>query len=167
MTHPPDVPEGDSRVLIACRAAAVIALVIGTAASLVFEIRGGRRNPSQLLVAGIALWVISPCLLLFIANAISARWSTKGRLMLYGLTMIVALVPLIFYGDQSLRPAHTSAAFLFIAIPPILWLVIAIAVALAEYTMRATPPPPAAAPDAHVPTGARSRSAASASDRTA
>jgi len=130
MTHPPDVPEGDLRVLVAWRAAALIALVIGTAASLVFEIRGGRRHPSQLLIAGIALWVISPYLLLFIANAISRRWSTKGRLMLYGLTIVVALVPPIFYGDQSLRPAHTSAAFLFIAIPPILWLVIAIAVAL-------------------------------------
>ena len=167
MTHPPDVPEGDSRVLVACRAAAGVALVCGVVASLFFEIRGGRRNPSRLLIAGIALWVISPYLLLFIANAISRRWSTKGRLILYGLTMIVALVPLIFYGDQSLRPAHTSAAFLFIAIPPVLWLVIALAVALAEYTMRATPAPPVAAPDAHVPTAARSRSAASASDRTA
>jgi cell division protein FtsW (lipid II flippase) len=165
MTPPPATTKADFRALVAFRAAAFVALVVGAAASLVFEVRGGRRNPSQLLIAGIALWVLSPYFLLLIANASSRRWSTRGRLMLHCLTVILALVPPIFYADQSLRPANTSAAFLFVAIPPALWLVIAIVIAIAEYAMRATPA--VAAPDAPVPTDARSRSTASANDRTA
>ena len=57
------------------RAAASIAVLAGAVISVGFLVRATGRNPSQLLVVLMAIWVVSPFVALLWANFVSKRWS--------------------------------------------------------------------------------------------
>lgn len=79
----------------------------------------------------IAIWVISPFVVLLLAGLVSARRPVLIRTTLYSLMLILSVGSLAIYVDDALRPRKAQAAFVFIALPPASWLLIAIVVPVA------------------------------------
>jgi hypothetical protein len=110
------------------RVAALIAVLAGAVGSFGLTLRAGQRSDERILVVLIAIWVLSPFLALGLANAVSKRWSVLTRATLYGLTLVLAPVSLAVYINDALRPPRAQAAFVFVAVPLVSWLLIAVVV---------------------------------------
>jgi hypothetical protein len=115
------------------RAAALIAVLAGAVGSVGFLLRATNRNPSQLLVVLLAIWVLSPFVALLWANIVSKRWSVLTRVTLSSVMLVVTLSSLAIYEADALWPRKSQAAFVFIIVPPASWLLSAIVVPLAAF----------------------------------
>ena len=122
----------------ALRTAALVALLIGAAVSVVLLLQSGRRNASILLVVvGLTIWVLSPFVILRWANLVSKRWSSGTQTTLACLALLVTLGSLAIYGNLiTLRPSGTANAFRFVIVAPVSWLLIALVVVLAARVLR-------------------------------
>jgi uncharacterized membrane protein len=112
------------------RTAARFALVAGAVGSVALTVRAGLSTPRLLLVLFV-LWVLSPFVALAWASDRATRWAVPTRVALYIVTILVALGSLALYGGLVQRPAGSSNAFLFVAVPPVAWVLIAIVVSIA------------------------------------
>jgi hypothetical protein len=121
----------EARFLKVLRAAALIALLVGAVGSVGLMLREGHRNPSRLLIVLFTFWVVSPFMALVLANVVSKRWSVLTRATLYSVMLVLALGSLAIYGDVALRPHRAKTAFVFVVVPPVSWLLIAIVVPIA------------------------------------
>jgi hypothetical protein len=126
-------PDGGVPGLL--RVVALIAVVAGAVGSLGFMLRAGRSTP-RLLLALFVVWVLSPFVALAWANQVSKRWSVLTRATLYGVTLFLSLGSLAIYGELVKRPAGSPNAFVFVAVPPASWLLMAIAVPMAALISR-------------------------------
>src|ERR1700737_5546045 len=117
------------------RAMALIATVTGAGGSLGLMLRAGQRTPRLLLVLFI-IWVLSPFVALAWANLVSKRWSVSTRATLYCVTLVLTLGSLAIYGGLVLPPAGSARAFVFVAVPPVSCLLMAIAVPLVAWISR-------------------------------
>ena len=113
------------------RVAALTSMVVGAIGSVVLMLYAGRRNPSSLLIFLFVIWVLSPFLLLALADIISQRWSRLTRLSLYRVTLVLTLSSLAIYAHRALGPPRPQAAFIFIVVPPLSWLFVAVVVSVA------------------------------------
>ncbi len=104
---------------------------IGALGSLCFTIHAGRNNKSVLLVLLFVIWVLSPFAALVVANVVSKRWSIFARKSLYSLMLILTVLSLVCYSGV-LSPAGTKTAFVFLVVPLISWLLIAIFILIAR-----------------------------------
>ena len=73
------------------RKAASIAVLAGAVGSVGLLLRATDRNPSQLLVVLLAIWVVSPFVALLWASIVSKGWSVLIRVTLYGVMLVVPL----------------------------------------------------------------------------
>ena len=96
----------------------------------------GRRNESRILMVLFALWVLSPFMVLVLANMVSKRWPVLTRATLYTAMLVLTVGSLAIYGDVALGPPRTKAAFVFVVVPPASWLLIAIVVPIAALISR-------------------------------
>lgn len=85
----------------------------------------GRHNKSHLLLFLFAGWVLSPFVLLFVANAFSQRWSTLLRAVLYRLTLLASAGTLAIYGYLACGNPQFRTTPLFVMVPPLSWLLMA------------------------------------------
>jgi hypothetical protein len=90
--------------------------------SVGFLLRATSRNPSPLLVAFVALWVLSPFGALLLADAAARRWAASTRAALRGVMLAVALGSAAVYIADALWPRASQPAFVFIVVPPASWL---------------------------------------------
>ena len=127
-------PEGGFLGLL--RAAALIAVLAGTAGSVGLMLHAGRHNDSQILLVLFALWVLSPFMALVWANVVSKRWLVHTRATLYSVMLVLTLGSLAIYATVALGPPRAKAAFVFVVVPPASWLLIAIAVSIAALISR-------------------------------
>ena len=118
------------------RAAALIAVLAGAVGSVGLLLRSGQDSPRLLLVLFV-IWVLSPFVALVAASVVSKRWSVLTRATLYSVMLLVALGSLAIYGDDALGHRRPQAAFVYVAVPPVSWLLIAIVVAIAALISRA------------------------------
>lgn len=100
-------------------------------------LRAGRGSPQHMVLALMSIWVASPFVLLFAADARSIRWRRGTRLALYGLMIVISSASVVIYATDTLRPAHAPPAALFVAVPPLSWFVIAVSLGIAAITSRA------------------------------
>jgi hypothetical protein len=126
-------PDGGFLPLL--RAVALVAVVAGAMGSVGLMLRAGRHTPRLLLVFFV-FWVLSPFMALAWANMVSKRWSVLTRAMLHCVTLVITLGSLAFYGGVVLPPAGSARAFVFVAVPPASWLLIAIVVPIAVLISR-------------------------------
>ena len=112
------------------RSAALIAVAVGAAGSAGLLLRQGQRTPRLVLVL-MAIWVLSPFIALALANVVSKRWSIPTRATLYGVTLAVTLGSLAVYGDDATGHRRPQAAFVFVLVPPVSWLLTIVAVSIA------------------------------------
>ncbi|MDP8980089.1 MAG: hypothetical protein M3O35_05810 [Acidobacteriota bacterium] len=127
------------RFLDFLRTAALIGVLAGAAGSLVFMLRAGYRNRSGLLVTLFTIWVLAPFAGLAWGWLVSQRWEVRTRTALYCVTLAVTLGSLGIYAADAWGPPKPKAAFVFVAVPPVSWLVMAIALALAAFLFRRRP----------------------------
>ena len=114
---------------------ALIAVLVGSVGSLGLMLRAGQHTPRLLLFA-MALWVLSPFVILGWAHVVSKRWSELTRAALHGVMLIVALASLAVYGADALWPRKAQPAFFYVLVPPVSWLLTAIVVSSAAWVSR-------------------------------
>ena len=122
-----------SGLIYVLRGVSIIALAVGATGSLIFMFRAGQQTPRLLLIL-FTIWVLAPFAALLWAAMASKRWSALTRGTLYCVTLIVALSSLVIYSEWvNVRPPGSANAFLFVAIPPLSLLFIAIVLPLAAF----------------------------------
>ena len=107
-----------------------VLLLIGSGVSLYFVLHTGRNNKSAVLVGLFVIWVLSPFLALILANLLSRTWSSTTRKVLYGLIVLVIIGSLVGYAGVF-SPAGAKPAAIFLLVPLISWLLIAIVIPVA------------------------------------
>ena len=117
------------------RAAARIAVLVGAGGSLALMFHAGQRTPRLLLVL-FTFWVLVPFVTLVLAYVVSTRWSVLTRATLYVVMLVVTLGSLAVYGHDAWRPRQAQAAFVYVAVPPVSWLLIVIVLAAAALISR-------------------------------
>lgn len=126
----------DGGFLGALRTVALIAVLIGATGSVGFTLRAGQRNPSRLLIALFVLWVLSPFVAMLFANFMFKDWPVLTRATLYSLMLFLSLASLAIYGRVALGPPKSKTAFVFVVIPPLSWLIMALTVSAAAFISR-------------------------------
>ena len=117
------------------RTAGVAGVVAGAVGSLGLMLRAGRQTPRFLLVIFV-FWVLSPFVLLVLADRFSTRWSGVTRATLYSVMLLVAVGSVAVYGADAVWPRRSQAAFVYVIVPPISWLVTAVVIAAAALMSR-------------------------------
>jgi hypothetical protein len=120
----------------ALRVVTLSTVAAAAVASLALMLFVGRRNPSVLLMALFAIWVLSPFVALAVANIISTRWSVATRATLYVVTLVVTLGSFAIYADVVLRPPRATPASRFLLVPLGSWLLMTIVVPTAAWLSR-------------------------------
>ena len=117
------------------RTMAVVVVVAGAVASVGLMLHAGRNNKSVLLIALFVIWVLSPFMALLVVSVVSKRWPVLTRVTIYSLMLILTLGSLVSYSG-ALSPPGTKPAFVFLMVPLISWLLIAIATSLSRRLSR-------------------------------
>jgi hypothetical protein len=107
------------------RIVALILLVVGMIGSLSLVLYKGRNNQSVLLIALFVIWVLSPFFAILVAHKVSKIWSDQFRKALYVLMLILSIGSLLGYSGIFSSPS-TKPAFVFLVIPLISWIILAI-----------------------------------------
>lgn len=110
---------------------AIVVGVAGAIASSYFMFTAGRNQPSLLLIILFTLWVVSPFVGLFVLYNISKRWVVTVRETLYWLAIIMVVLSVTGYSG-AFNTAQTKNAFVFLVIPFLSWLIIAISFFIAR-----------------------------------
>jgi hypothetical protein len=103
---------------------ALVAVVVGAAGSIGLMLHVGRRNPSLMLLALFAIWVLSPFVGLLLAASGSQRWLVAARQSVHVLMLIVALGSLAIYGQVVFGPPRPRPASKFLLVPLGSWVLI-------------------------------------------
>jgi hypothetical protein len=114
-----------------------LVLLAGAGVSLWLMLYTGRNNKSVLLILLFAGWVLSPFIAMLTANIISKSWPVPTRLTLYILILLLTIGSLLGYSGV-LSPQGTKPAFVFLVVPLISWLLIAIIIPIARARARKT-----------------------------
>ena len=121
----------EARATSRLRGAALIAVAAGAVGSVGLLLRAGRRNDSRLLMVLMAMWVLSPFVGLAWAHVVLKRWPVLTRSTLYILMLVLSLASLAIYTDAVVNPPKAQGAFVFIVVPPLSWLLAAVALSIA------------------------------------
>ena len=124
----------ESRAIRLLRIIAQLVLLGGAVGSLGLMLNPGRHTPILLLILFVG-WVLSPFMALLATNVISKRWSLISRVTLYCLMLVIAIGSLVGYSGVLSTP-DAKPAFIFLMVPLISWLLIAIVIPLAGYLSR-------------------------------
>ena len=108
---------------------------IGAAGSLVFMLRAGRNTP-RLLLVGFVFWVLSPFVVLLWADRSAERWRETTRTALYLVMIVVAVGTLVVYGIDSVKHLRPQAAFAYVLVPPVCWILSAAGIGAAALLTR-------------------------------
>ena len=113
------------------RTVALVVLLAGGLGSISLVLYNGRNNKSIILISLFVIWVLSPFIALLVADKVSKKWTDIVRKTLYIIMLALTLVSLISYSGV-LSPIGTKTAFVFLVVPLISWLVIAIFILIAR-----------------------------------
>jgi hypothetical protein len=117
------------------RTAALIALFLGALGSLGLTLYTGRHNNSIVLPILFAGWVLSPFVALLVVNAILRHSSIPTRVTLYILMLVITVGSLVAYSGV-LTPPDAKPAGIFLVVPFISWILMAIVIPIASFLSR-------------------------------
>jgi hypothetical protein len=112
------------------RTITIIVVVIGDIISTGFTLHAGHNNRSVFLVILFLGWVSSSFIGLLIACLLSRRWPAGIRKILYILMILIVICSVVGYSG-ILSSAGMKPAFVFLVIPLITWVFIAILIRVA------------------------------------
>lgn len=110
------------------------AVVAGAAGSVGLMAVAG--HPPIFLRVIFVVWVLSPFVMLALADRIWGRWPDSTRTVLHVLAIIIAAGSLAIYGFRVWRPPASTPAFVFVMVPPLSWLLIATVASFVAFTSR-------------------------------
>ena len=114
----------------------ILLLVAGACVSLFFVLRSGRNNNSLILVGLFVAWVLSPFIALLAANMRFRNRPISSRRVIYILIIVISLLaPLCYSGVLS--PSGAKPAGVFLIIPFISWIAMAITILIITKKRRA------------------------------
>lgn len=113
------------------RRVALIAMLGGSAGSIMFMLHAARRQQSRILMLLFGIWVLSPFVAAVVASSVSKHWAVVTRATLYMVMIVVTLSSLAIYGDVALGYAKAKTGFIFLVVPLASWLLTAAAVGTA------------------------------------
>ncbi len=116
--------------LASLRSVALRALIVGAAGSFALMLHAGGRNRPIVLVPLFAAWDLSPFALLWLADRLSKQWSASTRRALYHLAILTTVGSLAVYIADIIWPRQAQPAFVYVAVPPASWIVIALVLAV-------------------------------------
>jgi len=114
----------------ALRTTGLVATWIGAIGSLALMLRNGRNTP-RLLLVGFVFWVLSPYVALLWANRYARRWPAAMQTVLFLTMIVVAAGSLLVYGIDSVKHLRPQAAFAYVLVPPVCWILSAVAIGMA------------------------------------
>jgi hypothetical protein len=118
------------------RGTAIIVVLAGAVGSESFMFHVGRHNNSRLLLALFAIWVLAPFAALIRAQVLSQRWPVRTQAVSCIATLAIVLISLTIYGHVALGPPRPKPAAMFLIVPLVSLLLIAIVVPLARRQSR-------------------------------
>jgi hypothetical protein len=104
--------------------AALAIAIIGAVASLMLVFYAGRNNNSIILRMLFIGWVLSPFAALIAAN-VSKRLANANTVLLYWLTIVIAILSLVLYSG-ILSPPGTKLTPFFLFVPLSAWVIITV-----------------------------------------
>lgn len=113
-----------------------IGAIVSVAALIYVGTRSGSNAAQPVVMVLIAIWVISPFVILFALHKVSASWSSATRSALYVMMLIISVLSLVVYLAAAAGPARPKPAAPFVALPPVAWVIIAIALLVAAFVSR-------------------------------
>jgi len=117
------------------RTAGLVAALVGAGASLILLFQASHSRPPLLMLLFV-IWVLSPFIAVIIASGVSKRWAVLTQTTLYVAMLVIAFSSLAVYGNDVLRPRRAQAAFVYIMVPLVSWLSIAVVVPIAALIAR-------------------------------
>jgi hypothetical protein len=118
--------------LMGLRLTALISLVTGAVGSIGLWIRAA-EHPPPLIIVLFVVWVLSPLVVLGIGHVVAKRWASITQAALYWVTLLVTVASIVIYADDAFGHRTAHPAFVYVAVPPVSWLVSAIAVGLGAW----------------------------------
>lgn len=114
---------------------ALLVMLAGAGGSLGLVLYAGRHNHSILLVVLFVVWVLSPFAALLVASVVSRSWFIPVRVTIYILMVVLPLGSLVGYSG-ALNQSSTKPAFVFLIIPLVSWLLMAIVIPISAAQSR-------------------------------
>jgi uncharacterized membrane protein len=103
-----------------------LAAAVGAVGSVVLTLLAGRRNPSVVLMAMFAVWVVLPFAMLAWIGRASSVWPRPARRSFTALSLIASAASLGVYGYMAFGSSRLKLAAPFLILPPILLILVAI-----------------------------------------
>ena len=117
----------------------LIAAFLGAVGSLTLTFLAGQHQRSKILLLLFAVWVLSPFVVVVFALRTSKRWAIISQASLYTMTLALTVCSLTIYGAVTLGYVRAKIGFVFLAMPLVSWLVMAIVFAAAVLLSRKLP----------------------------
>lgn len=114
----------------------VIGAIVSVAALAYVGMRSGSNGAQPVVMILIAMWVLSPFVILFALHRISPGWSATTRTTLYSLMLVVAVISLVVYLSATGGPVRPKPAAPFVAVPPVEWALITISLVMGAFAGR-------------------------------
>ena len=112
------------------RATALAALIVGATGSIGLLLHA-RQHPPPLLAVLFIIWVLAPFGVLGAAQLVSKRWSPGTQATLHVVTLALAVVSLLIYGDDAINHRTAHPAGVWVVVPPASVLVSVVAISIA------------------------------------
>ena len=104
-------------------------------------LHAGRHQQSGILKLLFGIWVLAPFIGCLIADSVSKRWTVATRLAVYVSMMVLTLGSLAVYGAVAFGYLNAKVGFMFLVVPFVSWLLIALVVGTTAL-MRSREPDP-------------------------
>ena len=132
MTFKASPGRPESRLLGRLRVAALIAVLAGAAGSVGLTLSAGQGRDLRLLVV-FTIWAFAPFAALVLAHVVARRWLVHTRATLYCLMLVLTLGSLAIYVGDALRHPGTQDAFVFVLVPLVSWVLIALVIPIGAF----------------------------------
>lgn len=120
------------RNLTLLRTVSLVVVLVGSIGSFGLVLYNGHNNKSIFLITLFVAWVLSPFITMLLADRFSERWTDFTRKTLYVIMIALTIVSLLSYSGV-ISPAGTKAAFVFLVVPLISWVLIIIFILIARW----------------------------------
>ena len=116
----------------------VIGAIVSVAALAYVGMRSGSNGAQPVVMILIAIWVLSPFVILFALHRISSSWSSTTRAALYSMMLVVSVISMVVYLYAAVGPVRPKPAAPFVAVHPVAWALITISLVIAAFAGRRT-----------------------------
>jgi hypothetical protein len=117
-------------------AAGLVVVLVGAAGSVALMLYAGRHQNSRVLLLLFAVWVLSPFMAPVLTRVVLQHWSVVTRATLNITMVVITLGSLAIYRHVAFGNSRAKIGSVFLIVPLLSWLLIAVAVPVAALVAR-------------------------------